>query len=103
MRLLITGGCGFLGSNLAAAALDRGDEMVLFDNLHRSGSLDNLNWLQNKGNFTFEHGDTRNANDISQVIKSFRPDLIFHLAGAKHAPEGEVNTWSTLDINSNGT
>ena len=81
MKLLITGGCGFLGSNLAAAALDRGDELLLFDNLHRSGSLENLDWLQNQGNFTFEHGDIRNANDISQVIKSFRPDLIFHLAG----------------------
>jgi len=81
MKLLITGGCGFLGSNLAAAAIDRGDELVLFDNLYRRGSLENLNWLQNQGNFVFEHGDIRNANDIAQVTKSFSPDLIFHLAG----------------------
>ena len=99
MRLLITGGCGFLGSNLAAAALDRGDEMVLFDNLHRSGSLDNLNWLQNKGNFTFEHGDTRNANDISQVIKSFRPDLIFHLAGQVAMTTSIANPRMDFEVN----
>ena len=49
MKVLITGGCGFLGSNLAVDALERGDELVLFDNLYRSGSLENLAWLQNKG------------------------------------------------------
>jgi CDP-paratose 2-epimerase len=49
MRLLITGGCGFLGSNLAADALTRGDELMVFDNLSRSGSLKNLGWLQNIG------------------------------------------------------
>lgn len=38
MKLLITGGCGFLGSNFAADALVRGDELVIFDNLCRSGS-----------------------------------------------------------------
>ena len=74
MKLLITGGCGFLGSNLAVDALERGDELMLFDNLYRSGSLENLAWLQNQGIFTFEHGDIRNANDITRVIKSFRPD-----------------------------
>ena len=81
MKLLITGGCGFLGSNLAAGALERGDELMLFDNLYRSGSLENLEWLKNQGSFEFQRGDIRNANDIAQVINSFRPDLIFHLAG----------------------
>ena len=38
MKLLITGGCGFLGSNLASDALARGDELVVFDNLYRNGS-----------------------------------------------------------------
>lgn len=37
--LLITGGCGFLGSNLAAHALEWGDELVVFDNLSRQGSM----------------------------------------------------------------
>ena len=52
MKVLITGGCGFLGSNLAIGALERGDELLLFDNLHRSGSLENLAWLQNEESFT---------------------------------------------------
>ena len=99
MKLLITGGCGFLGSNLAAAALDRKDELVLFDNLHRNGSLDNLDWLKSKGNFTFEHGDIRNANDISQVIKSFRPDLIFHLAGQVAMTTSIANPRMDFEVN----
>lgn len=42
MKLLITGGCGFLGNNLAARALERGDDLVIFDNLSRQGSMFNL-------------------------------------------------------------
>ena len=59
MKLLITGGCGFLGSNLASDALARGDELMVFDNLYRNGSRDNLAWLQAQGMFAFEHGDIR--------------------------------------------
>lgn len=81
MKLLITGGCGFLGSNLASDSLARGDELVVFDNLYRNGSRENLLWLQGQGKFTFEHGDIRNKNDITRVIQSFKPDSIFHLAG----------------------
>jgi len=57
MRLLITGGCGFLGSNLADDALKRGDEVAVFDNLRRNGSINNLNWLQQADSFQFIHGD----------------------------------------------
>jgi CDP-paratose 2-epimerase len=81
MKLLITGGCGFLGSNLAFDALARGDDLVVFDNLYRNGSRENLTWLQTQGQFTFEHGDIRNQTDITRVIQSFKPDAIFHLAG----------------------
>jgi CDP-paratose 2-epimerase len=81
MKLLITGGCGFLGSNLASDALSRGDELVVFDNLQRNGSHENLKWLQKQGKFSLEHGDIRNQNDITRVIHAFKPDAIFHLAG----------------------
>lgn len=81
MKLLITGGCGFLGSNLAADAIARGDEVVVFDNLYRNGSRDNLLWLQGLGHFQFQHGDIRNQNDVTRIVSKFRPDSIFHLAG----------------------
>lgn len=81
MKLLITGGCGFLGSNLAADAIARGDEVVVFDNLYRNGSRDNLLWLQDLGRFQFQHGDIRNQNDVNRIVSKCQPDSIFHLAG----------------------
>ena len=106
MKLLITGGCGFLGSNLASDALARGDELVVFDNLYRNGSRENLTWLQTQGKFTFEHGDIRNQNDITRVIQAFKPDAIFHLAGqvamttsiANPRMDFEVNVMGTLNL-----
>ncbi|HFW4655186.1 GDP-mannose 4,6-dehydratase, partial [Salmonella enterica] len=51
MKLLITGGCGFLGSNLASFALSQGIDLIVFDNLSRKGATDNLHWLSSLGNF----------------------------------------------------
>lgn len=103
MKLLITGGCGFLGSNLASEALARGDELVLFDNLYRNGSRENLTWLQTQGQFTFEHGDIRNPNDISRVIQSFKPDAIFHLAGQVAMTTSIANPRMDFEVNAMGT
>lgn len=106
MKLLITGGCGFLGSNLAAEALARGDDLIVFDNLHRHGSTANLNWLRCLGKFQFTHGDIRNANDIRRVVESFEPQIVFHLAGqvamttsiSNPRMDFEVNTFGTFNL-----
>ncbi len=81
MKYLITGGCGFLGSNIASEILKRNDELIIFDNLYRFGSTQNLEWLRGKGEFNFIHGDIRNAGDVENVIKIHKPDVIYHLAG----------------------
>ena len=81
MKFLITGGCGFLGSNIARKILERGDELFIFDNLSRFGSEKNLDWLMSIGNFTFFHGDIRNKENVSDVIREVVPDVIYHLAG----------------------
>lgn len=103
MKLLITGGCGFLGSNLAADALSRGDELVVFDNLYRSGSRENLAWLQAQGKVTFEHGDIRNQNDITRIVQSFKPDAIFHLAGQVAMTTSIANPRMDFEVNVMGT
>ncbi|EKD99135.1 MAG: hypothetical protein ACD_23C00112G0003 [uncultured bacterium] len=102
MKLLITGGCGFLGSNLASDALARGNELVVFDNLYRNGSRENLTWLQTHGKFTFEHGDIRNQNDITRVIQSFKPDAIFHLAGQVAMTTSIANPRMDFEVNAMG-
>ena len=103
MKLLITGGCGFLGSNLASDAIARGDELVVFDNLYRNGSRENLHWLQSQGKFTFEHGDIRNQNDITRVIQVFKPDAIFHLAGQVAMTTSIANPRMDFEVNVMGT
>ncbi len=103
MKLLITGGCGFLGSNLAADALARGDELVVFDNLYREGSRANLGWLQGQGALRFEHGDIRNQNDITRLVQSFQPDVIFHLAGQVAMTTSIANPRMDFEVNVMGT
>ena len=103
MKLLITGGCGFLGSNLASDALARGDDLVVFDSLYRNGSRENLNWLQSQGTFVFEHGDIRNQNDITRVIQSFKPDAIFHLAGQVAMTTSIANPRMDFEVNVMGS
>lgn len=81
MKYLVTGGCGFLGSNIAHEILNNKDELIVFDSLYRHGSYQNLKWLQLQGEFTFVHGDIRNTNDVNRLIKKFMPDVVYHLAG----------------------
>lgn len=69
MKYLITGGCGFLGSNIASELLKREQELVIFDSLYRFGSYQNLDWLRSQGKFEFVHGDIRNSNDIERLIR----------------------------------
>ena len=81
MKYLITGGCGFLGSNIASEILKQGDELIVFDNLYRFGSYQNKEWLETQGEFVFIHSDIRNTNDVERAIQTHKPDVIYHLAG----------------------
>lgn len=90
MKALITGGCGFVGSNLAAYLLEQDgpehNQVTVFDNLSRHGAAANLTWLRTLSSAEhnpvgFLHGDIRNAFDVEAVIKRVQPDVIFHLAG----------------------
>lgn|SRR6185369_1860341 len=103
MKLLITGGCGFLGSNLAAHAISRGDDLVVFDNLYRSGSIENLAWLKGQGRFRHVHGDIRSQNDITRLIKEFCPDAVFHLAGQVAMTTSISNPRMDFEVNVMGS
>jgi CDP-paratose 2-epimerase len=85
MKALITGGAGFVGSNLAAHLLDSHAEVSVFDSLARHGASENLQWLRSLPTATapldFTHGDIRNSFDVDQLIRRVKPDVIFHLAG----------------------
>ncbi|MEN9722435.1 MAG: hypothetical protein RJB38_421 [Pseudomonadota bacterium] len=99
MKVLVTGGCGFLGSNLVAEGIGRGHEMLALDNLSRFGASKNLDWLRTLGKFEFRHLDTRSFSDLEGVIRTFRPDAVFHLAGQVAMTTSLENPRQDFEIN----
>jgi len=81
MKYLITGGCGFLGANVAARILLQGGELAILDNLSRKGSVNNLEWLRAQGKFAFHDRDIRSAGAVTALVQGFQPDVVFHFAG----------------------
>ncbi len=103
MKYLITGGCGFVGSNLAAEVLKKGEELFVFDNLFRFGSSQNLDWLKKQGEFKYYPLDIRNNNDVETVIKEVIPDVIFHLSGQVAMTTSIQNPRLDFETNTLGT
>jgi len=103
MRLLITGGCGFLGSNIASEALKLNYDVFIFDNLSRDGCQKNLKWLQLQEDFTFFNNDIRFSDQINKVIKDVKPDVVFHLAGQVAMTTSLANPRLDFETNVLGT
>ncbi len=103
MKYLITGGCGFLGSNIASEILKQGDTLVIFDSLYRFGSHKNLEWLKTQGQFEFIHGDIRNTNDVERTIKLHQPDVIYHLAGQVAMTTSIADPRMDFEVNAGGS
>ena len=85
MRVLITGGCGFLGSNLAATFLSNGDEVIVIDSLFRKGSRENLKWLQAQADayqFHFFQADVADNEALVSLFRLHGPfAYVCHVAG----------------------
>jgi CDP-paratose 2-epimerase len=103
VKLLITGGCGFLGANLAADAMRRGMSVTVFDNLSRVGSELNRAWLATRGAHEFVRGDVRDRSDVDAVIARLQPDAIFHLAGQVAMTTSLADPRADFEINAMGT
>lgn len=103
MKILIAGGCGFLGSNLAAYGIREGHEITILDNLSRVGASQNLEWLKTVGNFRFIHGDTRCKNDVEDLIKGAGFHAVFHLAGQVAMTTSIKNPYKDFETNTMGT
>ena len=100
MRYLITGGAGFIGSHLAERLLDRGDRVVLLDNLS-TGSMDNIRHLKSSERMEYHLDDIENRQLIAELVDD--ADVVVHLAaavGVKLIVESPVKT---IETNVNGT
>ncbi len=103
MRILITGGCGFLGSNLAARALERGDDLAVLDDLSREGASGNLAWLRGRGKFRFHRLDIRDAGKLAGVVRRFGPQAVFHLAGQVAMTASLADPRTDFTVNAGGS
>ena len=100
MRVLITGGAGFVGSHLAEALLDRGDEVFVLDDLY-TGSIDNIAHLKGNPKFHYTIDTVANEPVLAELID--RCDTVVHLAaavGVKLIVESPVRT---IETNVHGT
>ena len=92
MRVLITGGAGFVGSHLADACLLRGDEVYVLDDLS-TGSIDNIEYLKRHPYFHYTIGRVQNASVTAELVD--RVEVVYHLAaevGVRRVIDSPIST-----------
>ena len=105
MTWLITGGCGFVGSNLVDAVLAQGGAAVVVDSLMRKGSADNLAWLRERHgrDWRFEQFDVRDTDRVAGLVAETRPRVIAHLAGQVAMTTSLEDPRLDFEVNAGGT
>ena len=98
-HVLVTGGAGFIGSNLCAYLLQNNVKVTCLDNLI-TGKLENIEELMSNANFKFINGDITNLNDCTNACKDI--DIILHQAALGSVPRSIENPINTNNINISG-
>src|SRR4051812_45414613 len=102
-RVLITGGAGFIGTNLAKSYLEDGRRVTLFDNLSRKGVEENLAFLERKyrAQLRVLKADVRDRAAVHDAAS--QADVIFHLAAQVAVTTSLADPLSDFSINAGGT
>jgi UDP-glucose 4-epimerase len=100
LRLLITGGAGFIGSHLAEAYLERGDEVSIIDDLS-TGSIENIQHLKKHPRFDYTIESVRNYPVLAELVD--RADVVIHLAAAVGVQLIVESPVRTIETNVRGT
>ena len=103
LKILVTGGAGFIGSSLCERLVAEGHSVLAYDSLFR-GSLSNLSSLQDQPNFQFMQGDVRDIDRLDEAIEHLGGvEIIFHLAAVNGTKWFHEAAHSVIDVNINGT
>ena len=104
MKFLITGGAGFTGINAAKKFIEKGHEVVIFDNLSREGADKNIEWLKQEAEFELIRGDIRDFYQIRSCFLDHEDiDAVLHLAGQVAVTSSVMNPREDFETNALGT
>ena len=103
MRILVTGGAGFIGSAVVRRAVAEGHEVVNLDALTYAGSLSNVEDVAASPLYAFEHADIRDRAALDRIFATHRPDAVMHLAAESHVDRSIDGPRDFMDTNVTGT
>ncbi len=103
MRLLVTGGAGFIGSRLAVHAVKDGHQVLVVDKLTYAGHLSSLKAIEADAGFSFLHADICDEAAMRAAIEGFAPGAIIHLAAESHVDRSITGSDVFVETNVVGT
>jgi dTDP-glucose 4,6-dehydratase len=103
MKILITGGAGFIGSAVVRRAISDGHEVVNLDAMTYAACLDNVVSVADNPAYAFEHADIRDRTALDRIFAQHEPDAIMHLAAESHVDRSIDGPGDFIDTNIIGT
>ena len=103
MKLLVTGGAGFIGSAVVRLAVARGHQVVNLDALTYAACLDNVESVAGSNLYSFEHADIRDRDALDAIFARHRPDALMHLAAESHVDRSIDGPADFVQTNITGT
>lgn len=103
MKLLVTGGAGFIGSAVIRLAVERGHEVLNLDALTYAACLENLATVEADQRYRFEQCDIRDREAVQEAIEDFKPDIVMHLAAESHVDRSIDGPSDFIETNIKGT
>ena len=103
MRLLVTGGAGFIGSNLVHLLLRKGHEVMNVDKLTYAGNLQSLADIEEGAKYRFLRADIADSTSIAEAFESFKPQAVMHLAAESHVDRSIDGPMQFFETNVIGT
>ena len=103
MKILVTGGAGFIGSAVVRLAIERGHSVVNVDALTYAACLENVASVADHPNYVFEQVDIRDRTALEAVFAKHTPDAVMHLAAESHVDRSIDGPADFVETNVNGT